>query len=273
MQESEKSLARTAHANAAAEVTTATEQTLEMMLKEADVALIDHESPEVLWSAQELRRVLANMTSIARISLGKNVVLEQELAAEKARTREVAAEPEARTSVNLNEPVYVKLTDAGRALHKKNHEENFRVARKRPDYILPEEDENGISKWQLWHLFHEFGIEIFMGADLPFATDIMFNNREWSRLQRPEPKNQYEIYDRLREFLPLPSHAIRFSITMDAHELPILTTESYLHPYKKSTNGERLYIIKEKYEWIKCGSKGGFKDDNGAFYQETPADG
>lgn len=79
---------------------------------------------------------------------------------------------------NINQIVLVKLTDYGRMLRKRHHDE-FVSTLKWGDTFLPykpiQEDENGYSKWQLWHLMQEFGYVLSNGGTLPFETDIMFD--------------------------------------------------------------------------------------------------
>jgi len=77
-------------------------------------------------------------------------------------------------SLNINDHVRVKLTDAGRAVHKANHERLFATANFKIDYVAPKEDENGWSTWQMWKLMGEFGAYMTQGnMHLPFETDIL----------------------------------------------------------------------------------------------------
>lgn len=80
---------------------------------------------------------------------------------------------------NVNYEVRVKLTDVGRAAHRKNHDKLFAFAKTRLGaeddawkYRAPEEDTEGWSKWQLWVLMKEFGPHITMGMTPPFETAI-----------------------------------------------------------------------------------------------------
>ena len=77
---------------------------------------------------------------------------------------------------NLNEYVKVQLTDHGRAIHKKWFEDvwtdtKFSLA-PAIKYSPPTEDENGWSKWQLWHLMEIFGKHIGMGKPNVFRLTI-----------------------------------------------------------------------------------------------------
>lgn len=75
---------------------------------------------------------------------------------------------------NINNYVMVKLTPQGRYLHRKAHHEFMASLPRIPDltYTPPAEDEEGWSKWQLWHLMETFGPHISMGAEPPFETEI-----------------------------------------------------------------------------------------------------
>lgn len=86
---------------------------------------------------------------------------------------------------NINDYVYVKLTDRGRAIHRQQFDEfNRHVMSLMPrEYTPPKEDENGWSKWQLWVLMSTFGEHCHMGDDPPFETKIQFEidgERTWS---------------------------------------------------------------------------------------------
>ncbi len=72
-------------------------------------------------------------------------------------------------SFNLNNYVYVKLTDKGRDIyyHQYDHIQGIK-----PSY--PKEDNNGYFKEQLWQLMKTFGKHMSMGFDQPFSTDIIF---------------------------------------------------------------------------------------------------
>jgi len=80
---------------------------------------------------------------------------------------------------NINGEVRVKLTDHGRWLHRKNHDDLMadwaaRGIPTRLDYTPPREDADGWSKWQMWVLMKEFGPHIFMGMDNPFDLEVVF---------------------------------------------------------------------------------------------------
>lgn len=76
-------------------------------------------------------------------------------------------------TVNLNDYVKVKLTDAGREYLKQYAAEfnkqypkvNIRMERK--------EDRHGYSRWQLHDLINTFGGGVAIGKDLLFETDIL----------------------------------------------------------------------------------------------------
>lgn len=67
---------------------------------------------------------------------------------------------------NLNDYVYVQLTDLGREKHKKEFNElNEWGNGVLGEYSPPDEDKNGYSKWQLWNLMSTFGK--YMGNGFP----------------------------------------------------------------------------------------------------------
>lgn len=76
---------------------------------------------------------------------------------------------------NLNQWISVQLTDQGRAEHKRQHEEYRKTYPKWPEYVAPEEDEEGWSKWQGWDLFNHFGHMLNIGSERPFSLTIRFH--------------------------------------------------------------------------------------------------
>lgn len=78
------------------------------------------------------------------------------------------------TEFNINEHVWIKLTDAGR----KHHRERDRARYPMLDYSAPVESEDGWSRWQLWHLMQVFGEAIYMGGTAPFETTIRLAVRQ-----------------------------------------------------------------------------------------------
>jgi len=82
-------------------------------------------------------------------------------------------------SFNINNWVRVKLTDAGRVIHRQAHEEQMKLL-SRPDdkYTPPKEDVDGWSLWQLWRLMQLFGPHMTTGFNHPFETTIeLFLNK------------------------------------------------------------------------------------------------
>lgn len=79
---------------------------------------------------------------------------------------------------NVNYEVYVRLTDEGRSLHKKAHDELEAHIRsvspkvKPVAYQRPEEDGDGWSKWLLWELMASFGAHMYNGCRPPFELNI-----------------------------------------------------------------------------------------------------
>ena len=71
-------------------------------------------------------------------------------------------------TINMNDTVYIKLNDMGRNILRRNHDSLATIS----PYREPREDADGYSKWQLWELFQEFGIEVGIGFEIPFDTNI-----------------------------------------------------------------------------------------------------
>ena len=70
---------------------------------------------------------------------------------------------------NLNDTVWVQLTEFGLAEHKRGHEVAFGEV---GSYKPPPTDEDGWSKWQLWELIGMFGGVMRIGFNSPFETTI-----------------------------------------------------------------------------------------------------
>lgn len=81
--------------------------------------------------------------------------------------------------MNLNDEVWVRLTEEGRRIHRARHDELAQFVRSRGgtfhDYV-PKPEQDGWSKWQLWGLFQEFGAHVGMGISIPFETEISFSD-------------------------------------------------------------------------------------------------
>lgn len=73
------------------------------------------------------------------------------------------------TEFNLNDYVWVKLTDAGRVAHR-NHWERLSFGTVH-DY-KPVDEIDGWSRWQLWELMQVFGGSLYNGCNVPFETTI-----------------------------------------------------------------------------------------------------
>lgn len=73
---------------------------------------------------------------------------------------------------NINHYVFVKLTDEGKAEHKRHHQELKEIVPSLSDYKLPTEDGEGWSKWQMWSLMNQFGHMLYNGGKVPFDPTI-----------------------------------------------------------------------------------------------------
>jgi len=77
-------------------------------------------------------------------------------------------------SVNVNDSVWVKLTDAGRLIHRREHDELRKQVPSLGRYERPKKYPGGYVKFHLWELMQLFGPHIIMGAPMPFSTEIRF---------------------------------------------------------------------------------------------------
>ena len=80
---------------------------------------------------------------------------------------------------NINNNVQVRLNDIGRAELKRQYEELYSSIPEplRTDkFVLPKEDSEGWSEWQMWTLMNHFGHMVCIGIELPFETTIRIEN-------------------------------------------------------------------------------------------------
>ena len=75
---------------------------------------------------------------------------------------------------NINENVWVRLTQSGKLIHRRQHDELRKEFPSLGRYRPPYADAAGYTRWQLWDLMQTFGPHITLGGDPPFHTDIMF---------------------------------------------------------------------------------------------------
>lgn len=76
---------------------------------------------------------------------------------------------------NINNYVFVKLTEAGRAEHKRKHDELKELLPNLKEYSPPVEDAEGWSRFQGWVLMNTFGHMLGPAKEPPFETTIRFN--------------------------------------------------------------------------------------------------
>ena len=83
---------------------------------------------------------------------------------------------------NVNQYVMVKLTSRGRALLKERYDDLMsQYDEPLYEFKLPEENDAGWSRWQLWHLMASLGKHCFMGPVPPFETTIMMEIEDAKR--------------------------------------------------------------------------------------------
>jgi hypothetical protein len=81
-------------------------------------------------------------------------------------------------TINLNDIVFIKLTDKGRQVYKEWHDDYNKKYPVKLTYRPPKEDENGYSRWKLYEIMQYFGNVLYphlWGDDLPFETTIEIN--------------------------------------------------------------------------------------------------
>ncbi|QDV86931.1 hypothetical protein [Planctomycetes bacterium TBK1r] len=73
---------------------------------------------------------------------------------------------------NLNDYVYVRLTEHGRQVHREWFESVMSGNLWDAGYTKPVEDDDGWSKWQMWSLINVFGNHVYMGAKPCFDMNV-----------------------------------------------------------------------------------------------------
>jgi hypothetical protein len=76
---------------------------------------------------------------------------------------------------NINEYVWVKLGAKGEEIYLHSFDDVPQQFRRVP---LPEVDEDGYSKFQMWEFMGLFGPYCRMGFDIPFGTTIRFDLKD-----------------------------------------------------------------------------------------------
>jgi len=74
---------------------------------------------------------------------------------------------------NINDYVKVKLTNYGLSILEAQHNELHSYFSNQQPFEPPKTDENGYTKFQLWHLMQTFGPHIGASLINPFETDII----------------------------------------------------------------------------------------------------
>lgn len=79
-------------------------------------------------------------------------------------------------AVNLNDVVYVKMTERGRNLHRKKTDAwNATLEPYQSKAHYQPESSEGWSRWTLWELMAEFGDYLRPGDPLLFETEIIID--------------------------------------------------------------------------------------------------
>jgi len=77
--------------------------------------------------------------------------------------------------LNLSKNVRVKLTTYGRGKLLEQHVEYYKNAQTTPDFKPPKEDIEGYSEWTLWNLMNRLGPTTYMGGEMPFEPDFLYD--------------------------------------------------------------------------------------------------
>jgi len=81
---------------------------------------------------------------------------------------------------NINEYIYVKLTDVGRLIHQQDHQAFVAaiptLSASMKLYRPPAVDAEGYSKFQGWRLMQLFGPHMQLGGPNPFDLTVRFAN-------------------------------------------------------------------------------------------------
>jgi hypothetical protein len=75
--------------------------------------------------------------------------------------------------LNINDPVFVKLTDLGRTICENEHEHYKNIKPSIAEYRPRNECKDGYSQWTLGELFELFGGYVFHGSPDVFEGDIL----------------------------------------------------------------------------------------------------
>lgn len=73
---------------------------------------------------------------------------------------------------NINNYVWIKLTEKGEQIRKDNHNTLYGENASKYEMIKHEKNNEGFERWQLWELMQEFGSAMWNGCAVPFETII-----------------------------------------------------------------------------------------------------
>ena len=83
-------------------------------------------------------------------------------------------------SFNINNTVKVKLTELGKQVLEKDHNEFWSShgnLNEHP-YEPPKEDKDGYAEFQLWSLMYQLGKYHILGCELPIDTVILIDEKD-----------------------------------------------------------------------------------------------
>jgi hypothetical protein len=83
-------------------------------------------------------------------------------------------------SLNINQPVWVKLTPLGRKIYKDYWAELLSTGGYVRDLKPPKlRTKNGYTEFQLWDLMHIYGGHLYLGGENPFSLTVRFDANDF----------------------------------------------------------------------------------------------
>lgn len=110
-------------------------------------------------------------------------------------------------SFNINDFVFVRLTEAGRQWDRQRHDTIFGYLTPKEHFVYepPKEDAEGWSKWQMWQLMEVFGSRIHLASQPMFDGTIRLDEKDLT----PVVSNNPQVLKSGLEILELPNNEVR----------------------------------------------------------------
>ena len=88
--------------------------------------------------------------------------------------------------LNINSYVNVKINNYGISILEQKHNEFQKQFPIIGDFKMPEPDENGYIKFQLWELMNIFGPYLIAGFEVPFEMNIGIDENDLTEIIEPK---------------------------------------------------------------------------------------